>query len=305
MSRFVAVALALAVLAIALAPSASAQVQSYGSGDNGYFNNILPPGENGFDNAVQLAQYEANKTYPSHNNDQLQMYSDLTTAAPNIQASQLGHFYKDATFGVPAGDVAGSESPEPGVTIVRDAHFGVPHIYGDTRAELMFGIGYATAEDRLFFIDVLRHAGDGTLAQFAGGSNVSMDESVWASEPYSDQDLQNQVTALQASPSSSTVYSDITNYVAGINAYIKKARTDPLLMPGEYAAIGQPLGPQPFSPTDLIRIATLVGGIFGNGGGNQLSNALLYENLANKFGGEHRALAGLPTLPPAARAMAA
>jgi acyl-homoserine lactone acylase PvdQ len=300
MSRFVAVALALA--ALALAPSASAQVQPYGSGDNGYFNNILPPGENGFDNALQLAQYEANKTYPPHNNDQLQMYSNLTTAAPNIQASQLGQFYKDATFGVRAGAVAGSESPEPGVTIVRDASFGVPHIYGDTRAELMFGIGYATAEDRLFFIDVLRHAGDGTLAQFAGGSNVSMDESVWASEPYTDQDLQNQVEwAQKYSPYASTVFSDETNYVAGINAYIKKAQSDPLLMPGEYAAIGQPLGPQPFSLTDLIRIATLVGGIFGNGGGDQLNNAMLYENLANKFGGEHRALAGLPTLPPAAR----
>jgi acyl-homoserine lactone acylase PvdQ len=299
MSRFAAVALTLAVLA--LAPCASAQVEPYGSGDNGYFNNILPPGENGFDNGVQLAQYEANKTHPPHNNDQLQMYSNLTTAAPNIQASELGHFYKDATFGVPAGDVAGTESPEPGVTIVRDARFGVPHIYGDTRAELMFGIGFATAEDRLFFIDVLRHAGDGTLAQFAGGSNVSMDESVWASEPYTDQDLQNQVNyAATASPFSSTVFADETNYVAGINAYIQKAKTDPLLMPGEYAAIGQPLGPQPFSLTDLIRIATLVGGIFGNGGGNQLNNAMLYESLANKFGGEHRALAGLPTLPPAA-----
>ena len=300
MSKFVPFALALAALAVVLAPSASAQIQPYGTNDNGYFNNILPPGENGLDNALQLAQYEANKTYPPHNNDQLEMYSNLTTAAPNIQESQLGQFYKDATFGVLAGHVAGSESPEPGVTIVRDASFGVPHIYGDTRAELMFGIGYVSAEDRLFFIDVLRHAGDGTLAQFAGGANVSMDESVWASEPYSDQDLQNQVNALQASPSSSTVYSDISNYVAGINAYIKMAQTDPLLMPGEYAAIGQPQGPQLFSLTDLIRIATLVGGIFGNGGGNQLDNAVLYENLVNKFGAERGAVAGLPALPPAA-----
>ena len=56
---------------------------------------------------------------------------------------------------------------------MRDTGFGVPHIYGDTRAELMFGIGYATAEDRLFFIDVLRHAGRGELAQFAGGANAA------------------------------------------------------------------------------------------------------------------------------------
>ena len=71
-------------------------------------------------------------------------------------------------------------------------------------------------------------------------------------------------------------------------------------MPGEYAALGQPLGPQPFTLTDLVSIATLVGGIFGNGGGDQLNNAVLYEKLANKFGAEHRAVAGLPALPPAA-----
>ena len=63
------------------------------------------------------------------------MYSNLTTAVP-ITEAQIPQFYKDATFGVPAGDVASTESPEPGVTIVRDSQFGVPHIYGDTRAAL-------------------------------------------------------------------------------------------------------------------------------------------------------------------------
>ena len=122
------------------------------------------------------------------------MYSSLTTAAPNITAAQIGKFFKDATFGVKSGDVAGSESPEPGVTIVRDKQFGVPHIYGDTRAELMFGIGYATAEDRLFFIDALRHAGQGDARAVRRRRQTSaMDESVWASEPYTQQDLVNQV----------------------------------------------------------------------------------------------------------------
>ena len=277
---------------------ASAQVQPYGSNDYGNFNSILPPGENGFDNAVALGQFEAGKTYPPHNNDQLQMYSSLTTAAPNIQASQIGQFYKDATFGVPSANVESTESPEAGVTIVRDKGFGVPHIYGDTRPALMFGIGYATAEDRLFFIDVLRHAGGATLASFAGGANASMDQSVWASEPYTDQDLQNQVDWLQhIAPA---VYSDAQNYVAGINAYITKAE-NPLnaltMLPGEYAAIGQPGGPQQFGLTDMVRIATLVGGIFGKGGGHQLGNAVLYEDLARKFGPERYAVAGSPQRP--------
>jgi acyl-homoserine lactone acylase PvdQ len=276
-------------------------VQPYGTNNLGQFMNILPPGENGFDNLIQLGQFESSHTYPPHSNDQLQMYSSLTTAAPNIQPSQVRQFYKNATFGVPAGDVGSTESPEPGVTIVRDTNFGVPHIYGDTRSALMFGIGYATAEDRLFFIDVLRHAGDATLAQFAGGSNEAMDESVWANEPYTDQDLQNQIDwALSHSAYASTIYNDAQSYINGINAYISKAESPVnslTMIPGEYAAIGQPQGPQPFQLTDLIRIATLVGGIFGVGGGDQLQNALLYEDLTRRFGAERGCVAGLPVVP--------
>jgi acyl-homoserine lactone acylase PvdQ len=164
----------------------------------------------------------------------------------------------------------------------------------------MFGIGYATAEDRLFMIDALRHAGSGDLAGFAGGANLSMDESVWASEPYTDQDKRNQVAYIASLPDGAQVIADATNYVAGINAYIAKAES-PLnrlsMLPAEYAALGQPNGPQPFSTEDLVSIATLVGGIFGNGGGHQLQNALLYEDMRAHFGGERAAVAGSPEMP--------
>ena len=179
--------------ALPVSSTPGATVQPYGTNDAGGFRNVLPPGASGFDNLSQLLEFEANKTYPPHSNDQLALYSNLTTAAPNITTAEIPDYFKDATFGVPAGDVESTESPEAGVTIVRDKTYGVPHIYGNTRAELMFGIGYATAEDRLFFIDALRHAGQGDLAQFAGGANVSMDEEVWANEPYTQQDLVNQV----------------------------------------------------------------------------------------------------------------
>src|SRR5581483_7030143 len=232
------------------------------------------------------------------NNDQLAMYSSLTTAAPNITTAQIGNYFKDATFGVPSGEVQSTESPEPGVTIVRDSKFGVPHIYGDTRAALMFGIGFATAEDRLFFIDALRHAGQGDLASFAGGSNVAMDESVWESEPYTEQDLTNQITyGLNHSPLGHQIYDDATNYVAGINAYIARTK-NPLFaaatLPGEYVALGKV--PEPFTLEDVVSIATLVGGIFGNGGGDQLNNAVLYQSLRKRFGRERRNLAGSPEL---------
>ncbi len=291
--------LPLALLMLVCAPAASARVQPYGASDYGGFRNILPPGTNGFDDLAQLAAFEANhNARPPHNNDQLAMYSNLTTAAGGITQQTIPDYYKDATFGVKPGDVASQESPVPGATIVRDKQFGVPHIYGDTRAELMFAIGYATAEDRLFFIDVLRHAGNGDLASFAGGANVSMDKGVWANEPYTRQDLENQVNyGMSQLPNGTQIFADATNYVNGINAYILKAQ-QPLnlltMMPAEYEAIGHPQGPAAFSLEDLVSIATLVGGIFGNGGGRQLSNAVLYENLARRFGNERFVVNGSP-----------
>src|ERR1700683_2532001 len=87
---------ALLALACALtAPAiADAQVQPYGTSNYGTFYNILPPGTNGTDTLAQLLAFEANGTRPEHNNDQLGMYSALTTAAPNIPASQITDYSK-------------------------------------------------------------------------------------------------------------------------------------------------------------------------------------------------------------------
>jgi acyl-homoserine lactone acylase PvdQ len=296
--RLIAGMLALALL---LAAPVGAQVQPYGTNDAGGFRNVLPPGTNGLDNALQLGAFEATKARPAHSDDQLAMYSNLTTAAPGIRPDQLGQFYKDATFGVPSGQVESTTTPEPGVTIIRDTSFGVPHVYGDTRAGLMFGTGFASAQDRLFFIDALRHAGRGELASFAGGANAAMDASVWAGEPYNESDLTAQLQYIRTHLlDGQQIYDDIVNYVAGINAYITQAKLNPLMEPAEYAALGIVGGPQPFKPEDLVAIATLVGGIFGVGGGQQLANAQLYQAMLHRFGPEHVAAAGSPELPPPA-----
>ena len=295
--------LAAVVAWAAAAASAAAQVQPYGTDDHGTFYDVLPPGTNGLVDALDLASYELTGTRPPHNDDQLAMYSNLTTAAPNVQASQLTQYFKDATFGVPAGAVASSETPEPGVTIERDARFGVPHIYGDTRAELMFGIGYATAEDRLFFIDAVRHLGRGDLAGFAGGANAPLDELQWEVAPYTEQDLADQVNYAAATlPDGQQILSDAGAYVAGINAYVAHAQLDPLAMPAEYLALGDLGGPTPFNVEDLVAIASLVGGQLGVGGGHQLTNAVLYEGFRQRFGPERRAVAGSPEPVKAARA---
>jgi acyl-homoserine lactone acylase PvdQ len=295
----VALAIALATLAGAGAAGA-ATVAPYGHDDYGGFRDVLPPGTNGLDNAAQLAAFEAVGARPAHNDDQLSMYSNLLWAAPGLSAADVGRYFKDATFGVPPGQAESSESPEAGVTIVRDKAFGVPHIYGDTRAALMFGVGYATAEDRLFFIDVLRHLGRAQLTSFAGGApaNRAFDAMQWSVAPYTEADRQAQVdrgvaladgplgqhtsAGSQAGAEARQILADSQSFVAGINAYIAQAKLNPQLMPGEYAAIGQSV--QPFGLTDLVAIASLVGGIFGTGGGEQLPWAQLLQDFQARFG---------------------
>jgi acyl-homoserine lactone acylase PvdQ len=264
---------------------ALAQVQPYGTNDYGGFRSILPPGNSGFDSDAQLAAFEALKTYPPDTNNQFDMYQNLLWGASTLTDATIPEYFKDATFGVKPGDVSSTVSPEPGVTIEYD-DYGVPHVYGDTRAELMFGAGYAAAQTRLFEMDALRHIGRGDLAQFAGGSNANQDALQWAVAPYTEIDLNNQVTALQNSgPLGAQVVSDGLQYIAGINAYIALAKKSPLtMMPGEYLALGSPQGPTPFVPADLVAIASAIAGAEGVGGGTELPWTMLDEDLQAKLG---------------------
>jgi acyl-homoserine lactone acylase PvdQ len=277
---------ALAVAGLALAPGASAAVQPYGAHDAGGFRNILPPGEAGLVNAAQLARYELDGTYPDHFTDQQPLYDDLIAASPDLTNAHIPQYFKDATFGVRQGGVASTTTPRPGVTIIRDRRWGIPHIYGDTRGDVMFGEGYAGAQDRLFLMDILRHTGRAELSSFIGGSasNRAMDHAQWQLAPYTDQDLQLQIDRADDfyGAAGARLVNDLHNYVDGINAYISRALTNPALLPVEYQALGKV--PQMWTPTDVIAEASLIGGIFGKGGGNELGSAQLTQSFQQRFG---------------------
>src|SRR5947209_4517805 len=113
---------------------------------------ILPPGESGF---VSLPGV-ANGTGSPHLYDQQQLFI-------NFQR-------KNAMFFQPGA----AESPMAGVKIRRD-HYGVPSVIGRTSSDLWWGAGYATAEDRLFELEIFRRATTGHLAEILGASYIPMD----------------------------------------------------------------------------------------------------------------------------------
>jgi hypothetical protein len=73
--------------------------------------------------------------------DQLDMYAGLVHASPGLTDDQVLDFFKDASFGCREDDILRVYSPTAGVTIVRDASHGVPHVFGTTRYATMFGQG--------------------------------------------------------------------------------------------------------------------------------------------------------------------
>jgi acyl-homoserine lactone acylase PvdQ len=280
--RIACLGIGLVVLWASVAHAASPQ--PYGTNDAGGFRNVLPPGENGLDNLSQLLAFRGGGPLPPHFADQQPLYENLVYGAPTLSDEGIATYFKDATFGVKPGEVASTIEPRPGVTIVRDSAFGIPHIYGDTRADTMFGAGYAGAADRLFLMDVLRHTGRAELASFLGGSNAEADASQWGFAPYTEADLQRQ---LEMAPQlygklGQQAVEDVQSYVDGINAYIAAANADSALRPAEYTLLNKPM--ESWKPTDVVAIASLIGGIFGRGGGNEVGSAEALQALEARFG---------------------
>jgi acyl-homoserine lactone acylase PvdQ len=285
MNRLLRAVFVTAAVGLLPAHNASAQTAPYrGSGDTGGFLNIMGPGQDGVLNGPETILAQGG-TWPPHVLDQLSMYGDLVYNSPGLTEDRIFEFFKDASFGVKPEDVERSYSPMAGVTIVRDKGFGVPHIYGETRYATMFGQGYATAEDRLFLMDVLRHVGRARMAEFLGPSegNLKMDREQLAVAPYTEADLTAQLEAIRTgTPEGPALKEDLDAYIAGINKYVQEALVDATKRPAEYEALQVVL--ESFVPEDVVAIAALVGGIFGKGGGGELANHCGLKRMATELG---------------------
>lgn len=287
-------ALLVAATALVALPLSKASAATLASNDYcvGQCSDVLPPGENGNATLADILAHQSIGTRPAHSADQLDKYANLIYNYSGLTDEQIHQFFNDGSFGVTADQVESTVSPRSDVTIVRDKATGVPHITGTTRAGTMFGAGYAGANDRLFVMDLMRHVGRGQLTPFAGGApgNRELEQDVWLSAPYTEADLQAQVDALRTKGTrGAQLYDDVQSYIAGVNAYITACMAN-RNCPGEYVLTGHldsvtnAGGPVPFTMTDLIAIAGVVGGLFGGGGGTEMLSALVRVAARAKFG---------------------
>jgi acyl-homoserine lactone acylase PvdQ len=262
----------------------------------GEVRNILPPGQSGTITATDLVQVLAGdpqgrvavdgENAPENFADQLEMYDAINTVAPSsMSTDDLDRYYKDADF-VPD-QVVRSAQPRPGVRIRWD-EFGVPYVNGDTDVDTAFGAGYAATQDRMFLMDVLRHAGRARVAEFVGAteSNLAMDQEQLRSAFYTEAEAQAQIanSAKRFGRLGQKGIRTADAFIAGINA--AQDEMCPAVVapscPAEYAALQKQ--PADWSRADVTYVASLVGGIFGKGGGDEYANARWLQQLQAQLG---------------------
>jgi acyl-homoserine lactone acylase PvdQ len=285
-------------LAAALTPASAGAAGSAGTPptaeqraaqpDAGAVRNILPPGSRGNYTALDFARFQADGTRPPNSLDQLPLYDELNTLAPqDITEQTLQELFKDAALGVDPADVVETLRPRDGVTVLRD-RFGVPHVYGVTDPDTAFGAGYVGTQDRMFLQDVLRHVGSARLTEFLGPSpgNVAMDQGQLRVAAYTVEETEQQIEKLpQRYPGEGEeLQRRIDAYIEGINAAQRALCPVPTApsCPAEYAALQ--VVPDDWTRSDVVYIASLVGAIFGKGGGAEFTNAQFLTTLTGELG---------------------
>ncbi|MFN2598550.1 MAG: penicillin acylase family protein, partial [Pyrinomonadaceae bacterium] len=124
--------------------------------------------------------------------------------------------------------------------IARDER-GIPHVEASNDEDLYFAQGYATAQDRLWQMDLLRRTARGDLSEIFGRVTLADDK---VHRTYGFARLAESLEA-KASPRARAV---LEAYAAGVNAYA--ASLDEKTLPREFQILGYQ--PRPWRPADSI-----------------------------------------------------
>ncbi len=161
------------------------------------------------------------------------------------------------------------------VTIYRD-DFGAPHIFAVDTEGLYYGYGYASAQDRLFQLDMLRRTYWGRVSEVHGAKFLEFDKAM-RRDNLSRAQVKDQITGLDRH------YQVILrSFADGINTYIAEASVDPgSKLPAEFKNFG--IEPEKWKDEDVAAVFLSVMGVFMDFS-RELENKALLDYLIKKHG---------------------
>ncbi|HEY0516293.1 MAG TPA: penicillin acylase family protein [Solirubrobacteraceae bacterium] len=243
------------LFAIVAAPAGAVELEDFSGGAF----QILPPGAEGDIGGGPFAT------------DQAKLYEKLTPRKKNVTQSTLETLFLPEKFGVNAGGVLRTENPKAGLEIVRDNH-DIPHIYGTTRGDAMYGSGWVAAKDRGLLLKLglgpAYTAALGVPGINAFGLLLQTRSFKPSAEAIAYVAAQKKVLE-EKGAAGMQVIQDLEDWVAGVNGY-EKSLPNAALPTVTFA--------------DAIAGFAFIGSIFGNGGGNEVRNSEFLARLRSSLG---------------------
>jgi acyl-homoserine lactone acylase PvdQ len=247
---------AAAAAAVALAAPGLAVAKPKSADDTARY--ILPPGNYGG------LPFTANST------DQLPLYSGLTPLRDNVTFGDIDRLFLPEDF-QPIGTTHEEETGRPGLRLVYDS-YGVPHVYGQTRADLAFGAGWVTARDRGLLVQIGRGPARVAVADVPNINAFGLVTSAQSFQPSAQAEAlvtrQRQLLIDTYGDEGRQILADAQAYADGVNAY------------WQANGINQP----PATVNDVIAVTAFIGSIFGAGGGGEAANSDLLAKLQQSLG---------------------
>ena len=212
---------------------------------------------------------------------QARMYDRLTPFGANITDAMLapstdgsGYFKSAALKPVDDPSFITDETITSGslTARIRRDNFGVPNVYADTDAGVIFGAGYVTAQDRSLLLDQVRTNGIAGAIDLPGAPAIQLVLGLYDYQPSAK--VRNQVIAQQdkalqsAGAKGQQVLRDIDTYLVGINLWYRTNRPEA----------------RPFDRGDIYAVNAIKAQFLGQGGGDEVPNALFLDAARDGLG---------------------
>ena len=202
--------------------------------------------------------------------DQLPLYDSLTPLRGDITSRDINRHFLPENF-KPVGSATVEPTGEPGLRILRDA-YGIAHIRGRTRAALMFGSGWVTAEDRGLLLQLGRGPARVAVADVPGINAFGLVTSGRSFVPSAAAERlvtkERKLIVKTYGAEGRQAVHDARNYARGVNAYFEKTGSTQ----------------KPFTVNDVVATTAFIGSIFGAGGGTEVRNSDFLAKLRDGLG---------------------